>query len=170
MSDSVLTSRTPSSHDFVSNSKFWFFKIFQNSRTSSDSLPWKKDWSQRTARFGYFENIKELSVCLKGLVVLWAGNLISSTTTDSGSMNILESENRQLLILKKIRIKESLVSGYFKNLKHPLIHMEGLAVVWVSNLISLIITSYGYLNISEIEDCQSCLFGGNSPESNNCQF
>ncbi len=105
----ILTSRTQSSHDFVSNSKLWFFKIFQNSRTSNDSLSWKKDWSQRTAGFSYFENFKELSVCSKGLVVLWAGNLISLTTTDSGSLNIMESENRQLLILKKIRIEEPLV-------------------------------------------------------------
>jgi hypothetical protein len=69
-------------------------KIFQNSRTSSDSLSWRKDWSQRTAGFGSFKNVKELSVCLKGLVVLWAGNLILLTTTDSGSLNILESENQ----------------------------------------------------------------------------
>jgi len=80
-------------------------------------LPWKKDWSQRTAGFGYFENFKELSVCLKGLVVLWAGNLISLTTTYSGSLNIMESENRQLLILKKIRIKEPLVLVISKTLK-----------------------------------------------------
>ncbi len=73
-------------------------------------MSWKKDRSQRTAGFGYFKNVKELSVCLKGLVVLWAGNLILLTTTDSGSLNILESENHQLLIMKKIRIKESLVS------------------------------------------------------------
>jgi hypothetical protein len=64
-----------------------------------------------------FENVKELSVCLKGLVVLWAGNFISLTTTDSGSLNILESENRQLLSLKKIRIKESLVSVISKTSK-----------------------------------------------------
>jgi hypothetical protein len=54
---------------------------------------------------------------LKGLVVLWAGNLISLTTTDPGSLNILESEIRQLLILKKIRIKEPLVSVISKTSK-----------------------------------------------------
>lgn len=116
-------------------------KIIQNSRTSGDSLSWKKDCSQRTARFGYFENFKELSVCLKGLVVLWAGNLISLTTTDSGSLNILESENRQLLILKKIRIKDCWFRLSEKPLKDPLICMEGPAVVRASNLISLIPTS-----------------------------
>jgi hypothetical protein len=92
-------------------------KIFQNSRTSGDSLSWKKDRSQRTVGFGYFENVKELLVCLKGLVVLWAGNLISLTTTDSSSLNIMESENRQLLIWKKIRIKEPLVSVISKTSK-----------------------------------------------------
>lgn len=117
------------------------FKIFQNSRTSSDSLCRRKDQSQRTAGFGYFKNGKELSVCLKGLVVLWAGNLILLTTTDSGSLNIVESENRQLLILKKNQNQRITGFGYFKNLKDPSICMEGPAIVRASNLISFITTS-----------------------------
>jgi sulfite exporter TauE/SafE len=103
-----LTWRTRSSHDFVSNSKFWFFKIFQNSRTSSYFCLGKKIGVKELLDSA-IENFKELSVCLKGLVVLWAGNLTSLTTTDSGSLNIMKSENRQLLILKKIKIKEPLV-------------------------------------------------------------
>jgi hypothetical protein len=78
---------------------------------------------------------------LKGLVVLWAGNSILLTTTDSGSLNILESENRQLLILKKNQNQRITGFGYFKNLKDPSICMEGPAVVRASNLISFITTS-----------------------------
>jgi hypothetical protein len=98
-------------------------------------LSWKTDRSQRTAGFGYFENVKELLVCLKELVVLWAGNFISLTTTDSDSLNILESENRQLLILKKNQNQRTAGFSYFKNLKNPSICMEGPAVVRASNLI-----------------------------------
>jgi len=48
---------------------------------------------------------------------------------------------RQLLILKKNQNQRTAGFGYFKNLKDPSICMEGPAVVWASNLISLITTA-----------------------------
>jgi hypothetical protein len=96
-------------------------KIFQNSRTSSHSLSLgKKIGVKEPLDSAILKNVKELSLCLKGLVVLWAGNLISLATTDSGSLNISEIEDRPLCLFGEI-IQNQIIanSSYFKPLKDP---------------------------------------------------